>query len=268
MKALINDVHIAYDDQGSGPAVVLIHGFPLSRRMWHPQVKHLVEAGYRVITPDLRGFGESGAPDGPYSMSLYADDVVGLLDHLGIEIGIIGGMSMGGYVLLNLLERHPDRVSAALFLVTRATADDDAGKARRTKLAHAVDDQSPRIVTDFFSELVFAPGTYERRPELVEQVRGWMEGAHKRGLQGGLLAMRDRKDYSPDLPLLDFPSLVIGAEEDKAVPIEHARHIAERLPRATFCAIPNAGHMANLEEPEIFNRGLIDFLDGLKPKAE
>lgn len=261
MKATINDVALAYDDQGNGPAVVLIHGFPLCRRMWHPQITPLVEAGYRVIVPDLRGFGESGAPDGPYSMSLFADDIVGLLDHLGIEKAIVGGMSMGGYVLFNLLERHPDRIAAALFLVTRATADDDGGKARRTKLAHAVDDHGPQIVTDFFREMVFASGTLESRPELVEEVRGWMEKTPKRGLQGGLLAIRDRKDYFPDLPLLDFPSLVIGAEEDKAVPIEHARHIAERLPRATFCAIPEAGHMANLEQPEVFTRCLLDFLE-------
>ncbi len=131
MKALINGITIGYDDNGSGPAVCLIHGFPLDRRMWRPQVMTLASAGYRVITPDLRGFGESDATEGPYTMDLYADDLVKLLDHLGIGRAVVGGMSMGGYVLLNLLERHPDRLAAACFIVTRSGADDEAGKERR-----------------------------------------------------------------------------------------------------------------------------------------
>src|SRR5574340_545815 len=111
MQALINGINLAYDDSGTGIPVLLIHGFPLSRRMWHPQRMTLTAAGYRVITPDLRGFGESDAPDGPYSMELFADDLAALLDHLGIERTVVGGMSMGGYVLLNLLERYPERLS-------------------------------------------------------------------------------------------------------------------------------------------------------------
>lgn len=266
MKVRVNDVSIAFDDHGSGPAVVLIHGFPLCRRMWHPQSKALAEAGFRVVTLDLRGFGESSAPDGPYSMSLYADDVIGLMDHLKIEKAVIGGMSMGGYVLLNLLERYPDRLSAALFIVTRAGADDDAGKAKRTQFAHAVQEEGPHIVTDAFEQILFAPGTPQSRPELVEQVRGWMVATAPRGLEGGLLAMRDRKDFIPDLPLLDVPALVIGAQEDKAVPIDHSRVLERGLPRATFREIEKAGHMANLEEPEAFNGCLIEFLKGMEKK--
>ena len=125
MRTVINGITMAYDDHGSGPAVVLIHGFPLCRRMWHPQIQALTNAGFRVIAPDLRGFGESDAPDGPYSMELFADDIVELLDHLGIDEAVVGGMSMGGYVLLNLLERHRQRLRGAVFITTHATADDD-----------------------------------------------------------------------------------------------------------------------------------------------
>ncbi|MBE0596661.1 MAG: alpha/beta hydrolase, partial [Desulfuromonadales bacterium] len=131
MKVQLDDISLACDDVGSGPTVLLIHGFPLCRRMWQPQARALAAAGYRVIAPDLRGFGDSAAPAGPYSMSVFADDMIRLLDHLQIDKAVVGGMSMGGYVLLNLLERHPGRASAALFLVTRAGADDDAGKVKR-----------------------------------------------------------------------------------------------------------------------------------------
>lgn len=264
MKATINGINLAFEDVGTGPPVLLVHGFPLCRRMWVPQVRTLSAAGYRVIAPDLRGFGESGAPAGPYSMSIFADDIIGLLDHLGIGRAAIGGMSMGGYVLLNLLERHPGRAAAALFLVTRAAADDAEGKVRRTRMAHAVAEGQPGAATAFFADLVFAEATLRKKPELVAQVRGWMEATHPLGLEGGLLAMRDRKDFTPDLPLLDLPALVVGAEADRAVPLQYSEAIARALPRATLCTVPDAGHMANLEQPEAFNKCLLDFLRGLE----
>ena len=263
MKIQVGEVTLALDDAGSGPAVVLIHGFPLCRRMWRLQTRALVEAGFRVIAPDLRGFGDSSAPAGPYSMSVFADDIVGLLDKLGIGKAVIAGMSMGGYILLNLLERYPGRAAAALFVVTRAGADDEEGRARRTRLAHAIPEQGPQVVTDAFEAILFAEETPHRRPDLVREVGEWMRGAHPFGLEGGLLAMRDRKDFTPDLPLLDLPALVIGAEKDRAVPLEHSRILAGGLPRATLCTIPEAGHMANLEQPEAFNKCLLEFLRSL-----
>jgi pimeloyl-ACP methyl ester carboxylesterase len=262
MKALINGVTMAYDEEGRGPVVVLIHGFPLNRRMWRPQVTALAGAGYRVITPDLRGFSESDAPDGPYSIDLFADDMVGLLDHLGIERAIVGGMSMGGYVLLNLLERYPQRVSAACFIFTRSNADDGAGKARRLALAQDVAIFGSQVVADAFTTLLFAEETAAKKPELVSEVYGWMTGTDPRGLAGGLLAMRDRKDYTQLLGQFTLPALVIGAEQDLAVPPDSIRVLEAGLPNAKSCLIPRAGHMANLERPEAFNACLLEFLKG------
>jgi pimeloyl-ACP methyl ester carboxylesterase len=266
MKAAVNGTHLAYDDVGNGPAVVLMHGYPLCRQMWRPQVEALVAAGYRVITLDLRGFGESVAPDGAYPMSMFADDVAGLLTHLGIERAIVGGMSMGGYVLLNLVERYPQRVTAAMFLVTRAAADDEPGRMRRSALASEVAGGRPQIVTDAFAGILFADSTPVGRPELVAEVQRWMSATSLRGLAGGLLAMRDRQDYTHLLPSFDLPALVIGAEADRAVPPEHSRLLAERLPNARLCMISGAGHMANLEQPEAFNACLLEFLASLGRK--
>ena len=263
MNAIINGSTMAFDDAGSGPVVVLVHGFPLNRRMWHPQVKALTGAGFRVVTPDLRGFGESDAPDGPYSMELFADDLIALLDHLGIEQAVIGGMSMGGYVLFNLLERYPERLIAACFLLTRSNADDEAGRARRLALAQEVMKFGPQAVAEPFVKLVFAPQTAERRPELVDEVCRWMVATDSRGLAGGLLAMRERKDYTPLLGRFRLPTLVIGATEDQAVPSAVATALHQGLPRSTFCMIEGAGHMANLEEPEAFNHCLLEFLRSL-----
>lgn len=263
MKVNINDIELAYDDYGSGPAVVLLHGFPLVRQMWQPQIRALTGAGYRVVTPDLRGFGESEAPNGPYAMSNYADDVIGLIDHLDIEQAVVGGMSMGGYVLFNLLERYAQRLTAAAFLVTRAAGDDEAGGAKRTKLAQSAHEEGAQPVAEAFSGVLFAPDTPRLRPELVAQVEGWMLATEVRGLTGGLLAMRDRKDYSEVLAAFTLPALVVGAEQDRAIPLEHSQALHERLPNSRLCVVPGAGHLANLEAPEVFNRCLLEFLAGL-----
>ena len=263
MNAVINGISLAYDDVGSGPAVVLIHGFPLCRKMWRPQFNCLPDAGFRLVTPDLRGFGESDAPIGPYSIDLFADDVVELLDHLGIDRAVVGGMSMGGYVLFNLLERFPDRLTAACFLTTRANADDEAGKARRLQLAQEVMKFGPQAIADSFEQILFAGETLRERQKLVGEVYSWMTGTDSRGLAGGLLAMRERKDYTDLLGNFTLPALAIGAEEDKAAPADKAREIAGGIPGCRLCIIPQAGHMANLENPGAYNACLLEFLRSL-----
>lgn len=265
MKAFINGINMAWDDVGSGPAVSLIHGFPLDRRMWRPQVAALASAGYRVITPDLRGFGDSDASEGPYTMDLFADDLVALLDHLHIGSTIVGGMSMGGYVLLNMLERYPELLAAASFIVTRSGADDEAGKNRRLTLADELMRSGPRFVADQFKKILFATRTATEKPEMVAEVYRWMMEKDAAGMAGGLLAMRGRKDYTDLLAGFQLPALVIGAEEDLAVPVENARTLAEGLPQSRLRIIAGAGHMVNLEQPEAFNNCLLEFLHSLQP---
>ena len=264
MKTAIKGVNLAYDDAGKGHVVVLLHGFPLCRRMWHPQMEFLVKAGYRVILPDLRGFGESEAPEGLYSMNCFADDIIGLLNHLEVGKAVIGGMSMGGYVLLNLLERYPQQIAAAAFIVTRSDGDDEAGKARRTTLAKSVQKGQPQIVSEAFEKILFAEETPKLKPDLVEEVKGWMSIADPRGLAGGLLAIRDRKDYVSDLENFNLPALVIRAEQDQAIPPENSDILAQGLPQSRLYSISRGGHMVNLEQPEAFNQGLLEFLSGLE----
>jgi len=253
---------LAYDDRGQGPAVLLVHGFPLCRKMWRPQVEPLVAAGYRVITPDLRGYGETPPERFPIRMEKYADDLLALLDALEIEQAVVGGFSMGGYVLMSLLELHPDRVRAALFLMTRAAADDAAGKQRRKLLADEALELGPQRVAEAFASVLFASGA-SQNSALVEEVRGWMLATPPGSLAAGLLAMRDRKDYVTDLQHFTLPSLVVGAEQDLAIPLGHSVVLDEGLPNSTLKVVSGAGHLGNLEQPEQFNRILIDYLDGL-----
>jgi len=262
MRTVINGISLAFDDRGSGLPLLLIHGFPLSRRIWEPQIGAL-KGEFRTVAPDLRGFGESDAPDGPYSMDLFADDMIGLLDHLGIGRAVVCGMSMGGYVAMNMLDRYQERVRAACFMVTRSAADDEAGRERRLNLAREVMDKGPQIVTDAFSRILFSSRAGDGDTELVAEVCRIMAQTSSRGLAGGLLAMRERQDYTGRLAGFTVPSLVIGAELDIAIPPEESRRLAAGLPDARLAIIPDAGHMAGMENPAAVNRELLEFLHSL-----
>jgi 3-oxoadipate enol-lactonase len=259
MKALINGISLAYGDVGKGSAVVLIHGFPLCRGMWKSQEEAVSAAGFRLIMPDLRGFGESDAPDGAYSMSLFADDIVALLDYLGIEKAVIGGMSMGGYVLLNILERYPERASAACFIATRSTPDDEAVKEVRLALLERTKRFGVPTVAEIFSSRVFAGEAAEKR-DLRRHLYRWMSCADIAGVEGTLHALMDRKDYTPLLGSFTLPALVIGADQDGTVPLADLGILTEGLPESELCIIPDAGHMVNVEQPAAFNECLIRFL--------
>jgi pimeloyl-ACP methyl ester carboxylesterase len=261
MKADINGITMAFTSTGEGPAILLIHGFPLNHRLWQPQAVALANAGYQVVTPDLRGFGETDAPEGPYSMNLFADDMIALLDHLGIEKAVVGGMSMGGYVLLNILERYPQRVAAAAFVVTRSDADNEAGKERRQALADEVMRNGSIVAANAFAAVLFADDTPTTRPAMVSEVKAWMQSNSPQGLAGALMAMRNRKDSTLLLPNFYSPAIVIGAGEDKAIPPENSRLLAANLPDSRLVVIPNAGHMVTLEQPEAVNAALQEFLD-------
>jgi len=263
MKARVNGVDIRFDDEGQGPCVLLLHGFPLCARMWKPQ-REALAAGYRVITPDLRGMGGSGSGASPVSMADYAADQLALMDHLGIESFVAGGMSMGGYVLLEMLDAAPKRIRGACFLLTRATGDDEAGRARRTLMAQRVREGQRLAVPDAFESLLFAERTLCQNPHLVAQVRSWMTQASPRGLVDGLTAMRDRRDFSERLDRIRQPCLVVGGEQDRAIPLAEILLFEQRLPSNRTCMIGEAGHMANLERPEIFNDCLLGYLRGLE----
>lgn len=248
-----------YEESGSGRPLILIHGFPLSGAIWSHQLAGLSDR-FRVIAPDLRGFGRSTPSDLPYSIDLYADDTIMLMDHLGIDKAAVCGMSMGGYVLLNLLDRYPERIDAACFMVTKAGADDAEGRGRRTILAEEVLKSGAGVAADAFSRILFAPGSIDKIPEMAAHLHAAMLEASPAGLASGLLAMRDRPDYTKKLGKFTVRSLVIGAVEDKAISPEESIKLAAGLRKSTLCMIADAGHMVMMEQPEAVNLALAEFL--------
>lgn len=262
MKTTVNGITMAYEEKGTGPAVVLLHGFPFNHHQWRPQIDVLTAAGFRVVAPDLRGFGETEVGSGPVSVDGFADDVIGLLNYLGIGRAVIVGMSMGGYVLLNLLDRYPRRVAAAAFVATRSRADDVAEKMRRSEMVAGIEAGEREPVLAELVGRLFAETEGSAPSGLMREVRGWLEAVSDGGLTAGLLAMRERKDYTVRVRGFAVPSLVVSGDRDRVNAPEHSRFLAAALPNCCSRTI-GGGHLVNLERPAEFNDCLLDFLQGL-----
>lgn len=249
----------AYDDVGRGLPVVWIHGFPFHRGMWAPQVAGLADAG-RMIALDLRGFGESGRTAGPYTMDLYADDVAALLDALKIETAVLAGLSMGGYVAFAFCRRHVKRVRALLLADTRAEPDAPEARAGRRELAQRVLAEGAGALVESLLPRLLSETTRASRSEVVARVRAMIEAADPQSVAFALTGMAERLDANDLLPEIRVPTCVVVGQEDAIAPPDTARIMAMTIPGARVVEIPRAGHVANLEDPDVFNaaaRGLI-----------
>ncbi|MFQ5436743.1 MAG: alpha/beta fold hydrolase, partial [Anaerolineae bacterium] len=212
-----NDFTMAFQDSADQIPLVLIHGFPLDSTLWEMQFQGL-EGMARVIAPDLRGHGRSDNPAGPYSMGMFADDINGLLDHLGVYRPVIlCGLSMGGYIAFEFYRRYPKRVAGLILTATRAAADSKEAKANRDKAAESVKNNGIRPIVEAMLPKLMAPASYEDE-ELVAYVREMMEITSPEGMMGALQAMKNRPDSTPTLKKIKAPTLVIHGEEDQIIP--------------------------------------------------
>ena len=258
---------LSYADEGPGPVVVLLHGFPLSRAMWAEQMPAL-GAVYRVIAPDLRGHGESPAPEGVYTIDEMADDVVETLASLHIaEPIILGGLSLGGYVALSLILRYPEKVRALMLMDTQAGADSVEAAATREVTAQAVLDAGSAgpIVEPMIGRL-FSPVFREERPERVEPLRDVMAQTSPRGIAGTLRGMAKRPDRRDSLATISVPTMVMVGQDDVITPPTVARSLAEAIPGARLEVIAKAGHLAPYENPAAANTVIFRFLKSLEDR--
>ena len=259
MDAQINGLTLAYTDEGKGMPVVFVHGFPLNRNMWAPQVQALSRQ-HRVITVDLRGHGESDAPLWRYTMEQFADDLTGVLDHLSIQQAVMAGLSMGGYILFAFYRKYATRVNALILSDTRAQPDTDEGRAGRFNMAQSAYTQGSGAIADVMLSKLLCPASLHTRPELVQQVRGMITAMTLGGIAGDLMGMADRPDSVPLLRTITCPTLIIVGELDLATPPSDARVMSEQIPGAQLKIIPGAAHLPNLEQPEAFNDAVRSFL--------
>jgi pimeloyl-ACP methyl ester carboxylesterase len=257
-------MRLDFDDDGPGPVVVLLHGFPLDRSMWHHE-QSTVGAIYRVIAPDLRGHGTSAAPEGIYTVDEMADDVIETLDLLQLTGPVVfGGLSMGGYLVLSIAARYPDRVKGLMLMNTRASADSPEAARVREDLARQVKAAGnvEAVVATMLPRL-FAKSTYEHHPHLVARTHHQMARTPVRAVAGTLRGLAIRPDRSGLLAGIKAPALVLAGKEDQLIPIEESETMARSLPNARLVTIDGAGHLAPLENPKATNAAILAFLESV-----
>jgi pimeloyl-ACP methyl ester carboxylesterase len=259
VKVTIDGAEIAYDDRGGGPTVLLFHAFPLGLFMWDAQVAAL-SATCRVVRADARGFGGSATGDGPLTMDRIADDGAALLDHLGIEKAVVGGCSMGGYAALAFVRRHPQRLAGLVLQDTRAGADTAEAKANRAALAAKVLAEGASAAVEAFLPKLVGETTRREHPDLVAGLKARILAASPQGIANALHGLAGRADSRETLPTIGVPALVLVGAEDVLTPPSEATTMAAAISKARLDLIPQAGHLANLENPAAVNAALLAFL--------
>jgi len=258
-----NGIRIDYRDEGAGLPVIFLHAFPLNQTMWDDQLIAL-QNHCRTITLDLRGFGGSEAPQGPYLMDQLAADVRGLMSALGIDRAVLVGLSMGGYVSLAFYRSYPGSVQAMVLADTRASADTDEARERRLRSAEKAERDGARAIADDMIPLLLGRTTLDRRSPVVERVRTMIEGNSPRGIAGAQRGMAERRDSTPLLAMINVPVLVIAGAEDTLTPVAEADSLRNGIRGARIHVIQRAGHLSNMEQPAEFNSALLGFIEPLK----
>jgi 3-oxoadipate enol-lactonase len=268
MKLKIGDVTIAYETEGprNSVPVLLVHGFPFSKAMWEYQVAAL-RKDYYVVTYDVRGHGASDPGDGQYTVELFVDDLIALLDHLKLRSVVAVGLSMGGYIILRAAERHPERFRGLVLCDTRSEADGNDGKVKRAGQARELKINGTAKFTDAFLEAVFHGKTFTERPEAVESIREIIGNTPVGAMAGTLIALAGRTDTTAGLYKLNVPTLILVGKHDTLTPPSASHAMKDKISNSELHVIPDAGHLSNMENPEEFTTHLFNFLHKIKRVA-
>jgi pimeloyl-ACP methyl ester carboxylesterase len=250
---------LAYEVAGEGTPIVLLHAFPLSHAMWKDQVAPLAKVG-RVIAPDLPGFGRSARQPEP-SIAEMASSVIGILDALGIqEPAVVGGLSMGGYVALEMWRQRPERIRALGLFSTRAGADTIDQRQARAHLAQTIRTEGLEPLTHTLLPKLLGKTSLTMLPMVMEQV-SWLIMANKPdGVADALLAMGQRSDLTSLLPSIQVATLLLAGNEDAVIDPAESEAMQRAIPGATLVRINGSGHLLNLEQPSAFLTAFGSFL--------
>ena len=257
-----DDARLYYEVTGSGPHLVLLHPFPLNHYFWD-QILRALSAHYRVITPDLRGHGDSELGGGPATMEKHAADLLRICDAEQVTKAIFVGVSIGGYVLFEFWRRHRERFAGLVLSNTRAAAETEESRANRLRIAEEVERQgTTAFIEDMLGKLI-GPTTRAEHPEIVESARRMMQGMSADDIAGVQRGMADRPDSVETLSTINVPTLVIAGEDDVPPPLSAAELMRDRIVGSTLQVIAKAGHYAAMEQPERYSEVLLQFVRSL-----
>ncbi len=251
-------------DQGTGSVLLLLHGFPLDHTMWRNQTETLATK-FRVVAPDLRGFGKSSiepiAAKTGIAIADYADDVAAVLDNLGVrEPVVVCGLSMGGYVAWQFFERHRDRVRALVQCDTKSVADTPKARETRYQMAESVEGWGAAHVATLMAPKMLAATTLSSNTKLVDEVTDIISRTDPVAIAAAQRGMAHRDDKSELLGAIDVPTLYMVGEEDAISPPAEMRAMADATPDAEYVEIPNSGHLSPMENPHAVNHAIDDFI--------
>lgn len=259
MKLTINGLSVNIFGKSENKPIIFIHGFPFDYTMWDNQLKEF-QNEYYCIAYDVRGLGESYIGDGQYTMEFYVDDLFSIINELKLEKPILCGLSMGGYIALRAVERNQENFSALILCDTKAEADDNINKLRRSFNINQINTEGVKKFVDNFLPNCFSDLTINENKELYESISNKCYKQNPIGVKGAIIAIMSRTDTSSFLPEIKIPTLILSGSFDKLTPPSLMRNIHEKIPNSEFAIIPRAGHMSPLENPQAVNDLIKGFL--------
>lgn len=263
--AQINGVSIAYRDQGTGPAILFIHGHPFNQSMWDPQIAALTWK-YRVITYDIRGYGASEVPaDEATTLETMASDIDALLDHLNIPKAVIAGLSMGGQITMAFAEQYPHRLSGLILAATFPQADTPEAAKARLAMAERFINEGTCIPGGEMIPKLLAPASIKKNPDLALLIYKMIAHTPPAGAAAALRGRAKRKDYTASLQNITVPTLIFVGTEDAYTNVETAKQMHQSIPHSHLEIFEGIGHLPNLEAPDKFNELLHSYLANLNP---
>ena len=262
----VNGIKICYEDSGEGKLpIIFIHGFPFDKSMWESQVQFLKNF-QRVIHYDIRGYGKSTGGNQPASISIYTDDLILLMEALQIDKAIVCGLSMGGYILLNALNRYPQKFAGIILADSQCISDTPEGKEKRMKTIKQIEENGLTDFSQSFVGNIFSKEALVNKSEIVDKIRSIILSTSSEIVTGTLNALAKRDETCSTLEKIKIPVLILCGKEDSITPPAQSEKMKNEIPGSTMFLIDKAGHMSNLEQPEEFNMHINNFISGIQNK--
>lgn len=265
---IINDLMVSYNDHGpdDAPVIIFIHGFPLNKSMWDTQVETL-KKNYRVIAYDIRGHGNSDRGIDNFFIELFVNDLLRLMEKLGIQKSILCGLSLGGYIAVNAVLKYPDRFDGLILNDTQCIADTPEIRENRCNAIIRIKEKGVEQYADEIIKNLFAQETFTKNKNVIDAVKEMIISTPKQSLCNTLHALAERKETCTQLHEINIPVLIMVGKEDKITPIAAARQMHELILNSKLEIIQQAGHLSNLEDPAAFNTHLVKFLELVDKKS-
>lgn len=267
LKITVNDLTVSYHDEGpvDAPAIIFIHGFPLNKSMWDGQLGALKD-NYRVIAYDIRGHGNTGSSEENFSIDLFTNDLIFLMDALDLKKPALCGLSMGGYIALNAIGKFPEHFSALVLSDTQCTADSAEAKVKRIQTIENIHRSGVENYAEESLKKLFATVSFTTKQQEIAAVRKMIVQTTPQSLSYTLFALAERKGTCNKLQDIEVPVLIIVGEFDEITPLAAARLMHGKIQGAQLNILANSGHLANLENALEFNGLLKQFIPQVSKK--